>query len=103
VAVKGGQPDLWRVSLTAILLNRARRIVFLVTGADKAAIVQRVLVGPSSPGLPVQAVKPGTGRTLWLLDRASAANLPPNPPAADSGKSGLRGAARLGSPVLARK
>lgn len=88
VAVKGGQPDLWRVSMTAILLNRARRIVVLATGAAKADIVQRVLVGPFSPGLPVQAVKLETGRTLWLLDRASASNLPPTPPAAESGRSG---------------
>jgi 6-phosphogluconolactonase len=86
VAVKGGQPDLWRVSLTVAVLNRARRVVFLVTGEAKAAIVQQALNGSSSPDLPVQQLRPPAGRLVWLLDRTAAANLPPDAGRRTNGK-----------------
>jgi 6-phosphogluconolactonase len=74
VAVKGGEPDVWRITLTYAVLNRARRIVFLVTGAGKAAIVRHVLKA-SAPVLPAQLVCPQAGRVIWVLDQAAAALL----------------------------
>lgn len=74
VAVEGMDPP--RVTLTFPVLNRARRVVFLVTGANKAAIVRAVLRGPSDPRRwPAQGVRPGPGRLLWLVDRAAADGL----------------------------
>lgn len=66
-----------RITLTLPAINAAARVVFLVAGADKAATVARVLTGPANPvEFPAQAVQPGTGMVLWLLDRAAAAALP---------------------------
>jgi 6-phosphogluconolactonase len=73
-ACKGGVPDVWRITLTLSILNRARRIVFLVTGEGKAAAVRHVLSG-SWPILPAQQVCPPAGRTTWVLDRAAASLL----------------------------
>jgi len=73
-AVKGGQPEVWRVTLTYAVLNRARRVVFLACGASKAAVVRRVLTA-WPPDLPAQRVRPLSGRVTWVLDPAAAALL----------------------------
>lgn len=73
-AVKGGQPEVWRVTLTYAVLNRARRVVFLACGASKAAVVRRVLTA-LPPDLPAQRVRPPAGRVTWVLDPAAASLL----------------------------
>lgn len=70
-AVKGGTPDLHRLTLTLPVLNRGRAVVFLVTGKEKAEMVQKVLDGASSP-LPAAMVRPLSGNLTWLLDREAA-------------------------------
>ncbi len=70
VGEKEGQP---RLTLTYPVLNQAAQVVFLVTGAPKAAIVHKALT--TRADLPCQRVNP-KGRLLWLLDRAAAAHLP---------------------------
>jgi len=66
----------WRVTLMPVLLNAAAEILFLVSGAAKAAIVRRVLAGPLRPEeLPAQQITPTDGRVLWLLDAAAARDL----------------------------
>lgn len=70
-AARGGEPDVERVTLTCTALNRARRIVFLVSGEAKAAAVRHVLTG-ASPVVPAQLIRPETGRTTWVLDQAAA-------------------------------
>jgi 6-phosphogluconolactonase len=65
--------DLFRVTLTPVLLNQAALVVFLVTGADKAGVLAQVLQGPSDPQrLPAQLIRPREGQLLWLLDREAA-------------------------------
>jgi len=65
-----------RVSLTARAFNASRRLVFLVTGAGKAATLRAVLQGDDDPAaLPAQRIRPADGRVVWLLDRAAAADL----------------------------
>ena len=73
-AWKGGAPEVWRITLTLSVLNRAHRILFLVTGEGKAAAVRHVL-GGSWPVLPAQQVCPSAGQTTWVLDRAAASLL----------------------------
>lgn len=66
----------WRVSLTYPVLNHARHLLFLVAGADKAAMVRRVHVQSSpGPAVPVQRIV-AQGEVEWLLDTAAAAELP---------------------------
>lgn len=70
--------DLWRVTMTAPLLNDAALTAFLVTGANKAEVLREVLKGPLDFGrLPAQLIKPAHGDLRWLVDRAAAARLDP--------------------------
>jgi 6-phosphogluconolactonase len=65
-----------RLTMTAALLNRARTVVFLVTGAAKAQALAGVLEGPSDPHrLPSQLIQPRAGKLVWLLDREAAGRL----------------------------
>jgi len=66
----------FRITLTLPVLDRARAVVFLVAGAEKAAALRRALRG-AAEGEPVPAarVRPLGGRLLWLADRAAAASL----------------------------
>lgn len=74
VAVKGGDPNVDRISMTLPLLNQARHIVFLITGAEKARTVQAVL-GDRKIRSPAQKVRPLNGQLTWLLDRGAASLL----------------------------
>jgi len=64
-----------RITLTVPILNRARQVLFLVAGTDKAERLAEVLEGPHEPTrLPSQLIRP-EGRLVWFLDRAAAARL----------------------------
>jgi len=61
-----------RVTLTAPAASNAARIIFMVTGADKAPALKAVLEGPFEPDqLPAQLLQPQNGRLLWLVDTAA--------------------------------
>ena len=60
-----------RLTLTFPVLNAAARVVFLVTGPEKAKIVRTVL--SEHGGLPAALVRPTDGELIWLTDRAAAA------------------------------
>jgi len=65
-----------RLTLTTPILNRAKTILFLVSGIEKAVALQAVLEGPSDPErLPAQLIRPVAGRLLWLIDQAAASRL----------------------------
>lgn len=66
----------WRITLTAEAINAAANVLFLVSGAEKAEAVKRVLEGPHRPELlPAQLIRPEAGSLHWLLDAESAALL----------------------------
>ena len=70
------EQKLHRITLTAPLINAARCVVFLVSGAKKADIVQQVLRGQPDPQrLPAQLIKPTDGELCWLLDAQAASRL----------------------------
>src|SRR5258708_32376256 len=51
--------QMWRITLTPVILNYAAEILFIVSGREKAAILRRVLYGAREPGeLPAQAIAP---------------------------------------------
>lgn len=71
---------IWRVTMTPIIINAARHVVFLVSGAEKAEMLQRVLEGPYQPVvLPSQIIRPMSGELHWLLDQPAAARLKREP------------------------
>lgn len=66
----------WRLTLTPLILNRARQVLFLVTGAAKAKTLAEVLEGPYRPyQLPAQLIRPVQGQLLWLIDQDAASCL----------------------------
>lgn len=65
-----------RITLTMPVINNAKRIIFLVSGEDKAEIVSKVI---NKKGyylaFPAAHVKPTDGILEWYLDEAAAAML----------------------------
>jgi len=71
------QKDTWRITLTWPVIDHARSVFFMIGGADKAAILNEVFVGPRDPErLPSQLIWPASGILTLILDKASAALLP---------------------------
>jgi 6-phosphogluconolactonase len=65
-----------RITLTAPAASNAARILFMVTGADKALALKAVLEGPYEPEqLPAQLLQPKNGKLLWLVDTAAGGML----------------------------
>jgi 6-phosphogluconolactonase len=73
VAVTGIYQARRRMTLSYPIINRSRRILWLVTGADKAAMLVRLLDGDVS----IPAGKVSQERALVLADRAAAARQAP--------------------------
>jgi 6-phosphogluconolactonase len=66
----------WRLTLTPPVLAAAAHVAFLVSGADKAAMLHRVLDGPRQPYLfPAQSIAPTGGALDWLVDAEAGARL----------------------------
>ena len=67
-----------RITVTEPVINAARRVWFLVSGAEKAGMVAEVLEGLRVPNaVPAQGVAPVHGALTWFLDEAAAAELSP--------------------------
>ncbi|HET8683673.1 MAG TPA: 6-phosphogluconolactonase [Micromonosporaceae bacterium] len=76
-AVRGApKPPPVRLTLTLPAINTAEEVWLVVTGAAKASAVGMALTGAGPVQLPAAGVA-GVDRTLWLLDRAAAAELGP--------------------------
>jgi 6-phosphogluconolactonase len=58
-----------RITLTLPVLNRAREVLVLVSGEDKASIIKEIFNQSSAEShYPIQQVAPRRGRKHWLLD-----------------------------------
>ncbi|MFI9718875.1 6-phosphogluconolactonase [Streptomyces sp. NPDC052396] len=76
VGVRGApKPPPTRVSLTLPAIQAAREVWLLAAGEDKAGAVALALSGAGEIQAPAAGAY-GRSRTLWLLDRAAAAQLP---------------------------
>jgi 6-phosphogluconolactonase len=71
VALTGLYQGRRRMTLTYPVLNRARRVLWLITGADKAAMIVRLLRG--DPAIPAGRVR--QDQAVVLADRAAAQQL----------------------------
>jgi len=64
-----------RITLTGTVINNAARVIFAVSGRNKAEIVAEILENPSSGNYPASVVKPLSGRLTWHLDLEAASLL----------------------------
>lgn len=69
------KPPPQRVTLTLPLLTAARQVSFVVTGANKAAMIDQVLTQSPTAARPASLVQPMKGALDWFLDNAAAARL----------------------------
>lgn len=68
--------SMYRITLTAPIVNRAAKVVFLCFGKNKAAALHEVLEGAWQPDLyPSQVIKPLSGQLHWFVDQAAGALL----------------------------
>jgi 6-phosphogluconolactonase len=65
-----------RITLTARVLNQAKRVSFIVTGKSKAKMVAEILNQiPQRQRYPAAQVQPEQGKLEWLLDEEAASKL----------------------------
>jgi 6-phosphogluconolactonase len=60
----------FRITMTLPVLNNAASVIFLVSGAEKAAVLREVLEGEGGR-FPSQLIRPADGSLLWLVDAAA--------------------------------
>ena len=96
VANEVPQLNTWRMTLTATLAKRARQVLFVTAGAEKAPALKQVLEGDYQPQqYPSQLI---SGRKVtWLVDTAAAAELSAHP----HPRSRAIGPVRLAPSILA--
>ena len=66
-----------RITMTPLVFNSARTIIFMATGEKKAITLARVLSDKYEPeNLPAQRIYPKDGELIWLVDEDAASKLP---------------------------
>ena len=68
--------DMYRITLTKNIVNRADHIVFMISGSEKAHAVREVLEGEKNPDkYPAQQITAQRGELHYFMDEAAAAQL----------------------------
>ncbi len=68
--------DMYRISLTAPIVNKSASVAFLAAGKNKSKTLEQVLEGAIQPDLyPSQLIKPVNGELHWFVDEAAASDL----------------------------
>ncbi|MGH7591685.1 MAG: 6-phosphogluconolactonase [Gemmatimonadales bacterium] len=81
VAAYAAAVSMWRITLTAEVINAAMAVSFIVSGGTKAEILRQVRhQQPGGVVLPAQLIAPSNGQVRWLVDAAAAAMLDDVPP-----------------------
>lgn len=67
------EQKMYRITLTAPLVNRAACVAFLVAGSDKAEALDNVMYGRRDPELyPAQLIHPFNDELYWFIDEQAA-------------------------------
>ncbi|MEC5147112.1 6-phosphogluconolactonase [Chitinophaga sp. 212800010-3] len=65
--------DMYRITLTAPVVNSAACVLFLTTGANKALTLKNVIEGTfNAEKFPSQLIRPEDGELHWFVDEAAA-------------------------------
>lgn len=68
--------EVYRISMTAPLINQAKNIAFLTFGEGKANAIKSVLEGEKDiVKYPAQLINPANGEVQWFIDEAAASKL----------------------------
>lgn len=68
--------EMYRITLTAPIVNRAHKVAFLTFGSNKANALKEVLKGARNADLyPSQLIQPSPGELHWFVDEAAASGL----------------------------
>jgi 6-phosphogluconolactonase len=71
------EQNMFRITMTPLLINKAHNIIFLVEGGNKSKILKTVLSGSLQPDkFPAQVIKAENGNLYWFVDKKAAALLP---------------------------
>lgn len=70
-AVDVDQPIRQRLTFTLNLINRARRVIFMIAGEEKAQRVRDIL-NRERDDLPAALVSPADGECFWLIDYSAS-------------------------------
>src|SRR5450432_1964526 len=75
-AVYNEEQQMFRITLTPVIVNRASYIAFMVSEPGKADILGKVIEGKYMPStLPAQLIKPKNGELHWFIDEETAKDL----------------------------
>lgn len=70
------EQEMYRITLTAPVVNKAAKVIYLVSGADKAPAVKEILQGKKDyDQYPAQVIQPVLDEPYWFLDNAAASML----------------------------
>ncbi|MGZ4033237.1 MAG: 6-phosphogluconolactonase [Bacteroidia bacterium] len=70
------EEKMFRITMTAPMINQANNILFLVTGEKKATILKNVLSNNYDPEkYPAQLIHPINGDLIWFIDQEAAKKL----------------------------
>lgn len=68
--------NMYRITFTANLINRSNKVLFLVSGKEKAEIIKTIFEDPDDlEKYPVQLIKPIEGEAVWFIDSSAASLL----------------------------
>ncbi len=68
--------DTWRITLTAPMINAARKVVFILSGAGKQEALSKLWHAADAPdAYPAQLVRPESGELWFLVDKAAIGNV----------------------------
>jgi 6-phosphogluconolactonase len=60
--------DVWRLTFTFPLINKARHVCFLIGAAKNARLIERVMEG--DPQFPASRVNPSAGDVTWIIEES---------------------------------
>jgi 6-phosphogluconolactonase len=70
------EENIYRITLTAPIVNAAEAVLFLVSGGDKSIALHHVLEDEYDPSqYPAQLIRPSNDQLYWITDEAAAAGL----------------------------
>jgi 6-phosphogluconolactonase len=66
----------WRITVTPPVIQAAKTILILASGAEKAQAVRDIMMAPLDVAeYPAQILRNHSGRVIWLLDKSAASEL----------------------------